>query len=95
MVKRSRKRVWIIGIANSVNEEVFIERVYGSKEKVKKYLIRQAAIDRENNKANWVTGTESSERVKESNGALYAVGCYKNYKVLYSAVPEKRPKTLF
>jgi hypothetical protein len=89
---------WVIGISGSEMDNVFVERVYGTEEQVKKYLLELVKKDRKADKETWDFGTTSIDGEngidKRYDGSFYAYGCYWNHHNDYTATPEMEVKIL-
>lgn len=80
---------WIIGIGGSAMDNVVTYRVSGTKEKVKKQLVKEIIKDQANDPGEWVNGTTNIyEITEEKSGRLYGYGCYAYYHLDYTATPE-------
>lgn len=85
----SKKQIYIIGMGGSETDGVNILKVYGTKQQVKKYLVKLVDQDRSNDPDSWEYGTEKIKDVEEKPyGNLYAYGCYSDYHIDYQAVPD-------
>lgn len=89
------KNTWIIGKCGTEWDGVDLERVYGTKEQIKKYLVDCVLRDKSVFEDDYDYGIESVNRVEErSNGNLYAYGVYHNTHIDYEAMIEKTPRNL-
>lgn len=90
------KHTWIVGVGGSETDGVYMERVYGTKKQVEKYLLELVKEDRSKDQDGWEHGTERVNEISSQNNGtyLYAYGCYSDYHIDYVAAMEGEPKTL-
>lgn len=80
---------WIIGICSSAGDGVVILRFTGTKNEVKKKLIKLIKEDKKCDKENWDSGSETVGEIMDNSGGLgyefYGYGCYYDYHIDYTA----------
>lgn len=86
----NEKYTWLVGTCGTESDGVDLERVYGTKEQVKRYLVSCVLEDKDGSCDNWEYGTETVDQVEERhNGNLYAYGAYSGSHIDYEATREK------
>ena len=87
--KIEKKENWIIGINGSDSDGVDIQKVYGTKEQVKKELLRRVYELRDCDQDGYDLGTEDIEQIEErEDGHLVAYICFSDFHFDLEAVKE-------
>lgn len=80
---------WIIGIGGNDMDNVVTYRIKGTKEQVKKHIVKAIIKDQANDSKNWNFGTICVNEISErENGKLYGVAVFDFYHYDYTATPE-------
>lgn len=97
--EKENSTTWLIGVSGSYMDDVLTERVFGTKEQVKEYLLSHAKKDiLEHEKeeiSDWEFGaTELSDIEERPDGTLYIYECWDDRHNDYTATPEMEAKKL-
>jgi hypothetical protein len=90
------EKIWVISACHTSGEGVWQQRVSGTEDEVKAYLVKLAEEDREIEEGLWDYGCESVDDVyrEEYMGnrkyyTLNACSVYRDHHIEYTAVPEE------
>lgn len=87
-----KRKNWLIGICFSDGEGIYLNRVSGTKEQVKKYLMEKYNEHKDDDSDKFDFGTEAEDNIEEGeDGSLYLYASYEDFHIDYNAVPEMEP----
>ena len=90
-----KKQNWIIGVGGSIFNDVWVSRVYGTKEQVKQHMLNLITAEKAACPEKWKHGTERMEDIQETvPGHFYAYACFSDSRTDISAELEKEPVEL-
>jgi len=82
-------KTWIFGRCSSDGESISFERVFGTEDQIRTYILAKINEDKKDNIDIYDYGTEFVEDVEKRNdGSLYAYSVYCDHHIDYSAVLE-------
>lgn len=86
----SVKKTWLVCKGGSSCDDVIVNKVVGTKDQIKRYLLSLINIDiKEETTEDFGTGTEKlSEIIERSDGRLYCYAIFDTYHNDYVAIPE-------
>lgn len=86
------KQEWIITVSGSNSDGAYVERVYGTPEQIREYIIKLIKGDIESNKEAFDSGTTDVSALTYTESYAFGYAVYADYHVDYQAlVAEKLP----